>query len=235
MKLAIKLWESIEFVLISKHEIITEEFCNNLKKFRKSCESLNDYFVAWTLINEFLALKSTAGSVNTTVKALLIETLISEFKKTKKSPNQLLFQGFQLTLANSAMQNYYKSNPEVYFEFVGVNFRLFTKIMQNESDLWLDGQQGKIKEMFECIKLFLKQTPLIHKLMEPFGMHLFEPLSELVIILKGKQIDLNAELFVILQEVYLNDLDQFKKNAKDAEKFDVISHVYCLNYVQKFF
>lgn len=105
LQFGIKARNSIKLNLITKHEIITKEFCRNLRKFRKH-HKYNQYFDGWLMIiNEFLSLTCSPGAISSTVKSALIDELKCEAKKFK-NPSTSIF--IERNIA--AVTQYYNAN-----------------------------------------------------------------------------------------------------------------------------
>lgn len=250
LEFGIKVWNSIEFVLLTKTEIIIDEFCNNLPKLRaevkKSVNAAEHASNAWQKINEFLSLHYAAGAVSVGVKEKLINTLSAEARSkwSRKNPSVAVMRALLTTLHSSSMQNYYKSNTSDYAKFIGTNLSYFTTILFSEETGSIDDEQQRaLKEIFEAIlnelKTFIKQTPSLDAFKSAFSRHIVQQLCEIVISLKSRRIDYASELFAILQELYFDysQTDKLKKylqkpSAADAtgfcEIFDVPMHVFMI-------
>lgn len=248
LEFGIKVWNSIEFVLLTKTEIILDEFCNNLPKLRDEVKQSDDPSTyatnAWQRINEFLGLHYAAGAVSVGVKEKLINALTAEAKAkwNRKNPSLAVLRTLLTTLRSSSMQNYYKSNTSDYAKFIGTNLSYFTVVLSSDAtDFADDEQQRQLKEIFEAIlselKAFIKQTPFLDAFKLAFSREIVQLLCEIVILLKGRGVDYASELFAILQELYFDysQTDKLKKyllkpSAGDAggfsEVFDVPMHVF---------
>lgn len=250
LEFGIKVWDSIEFVLLTKTEIILDEFCNNLPKLRdevkRSVDPASSASSAWQKINEFLCLHYAAGAVSAGVKEKLINALTAESKAkwNRKNSSLTVMRALLTTLRSSSMQNYYKSNANDYAKFIDTNLSYFTTLLCDEAtDLADDEQQRPLKEIFEAIlnelKTFIKQTPFLDAFKLAFSRDIVQRLCEIVILLKSHCIDYTSELFAILQELYFdyNRTDKLKKylqkpSATDAKGFgdifDVPMHVFMI-------
>lgn len=216
-------------MLITKHEVITEEFCSNLRKFHKEVKRTSaGYEAVWKIINEFLALKCSAGAIGSSTKELLVNTLRAEANITIGQPNVAVFEGLQLTMHNAAMQNYYKSNPKAYAGFVGTNVKYLIALLAQESQNWLETQIDAIKVLIAAIKSFVKHTPLLDQFQVAFSAKVYVPFVELFVSLRHRKYDLTAEFFAIVQELYLSsdsasaELKQCLLRQKTNTKFESI-------------
>lgn len=236
-------------MLLTKTEIILDEFCNNLPKLReevkKSADPSSYAASAWQKINEFLRLHYAAGAVSVGVKEKLINALTAESKTkwNRKNASLDVLRALLTTLRSSSMQNYYKSNANEYAKFIGTNLSYFKTILCSETtDLTDAEQQRPLKEIFEAIlnelKTFIKQTPFLDAFKSAFSREIVQRLCEIVILLKSRGIDYANELFVILQELYFDygQTDKLKKYLQKptadtsgfGEIFDVPMHVFMI-------
>lgn len=171
-----KAWRSIEFVLISKHEIIAEEFCRNLpalrKELRKSGASETATAEAWSIIGEFLALKYSAGAISSAVKQQLVDALRKEANKTLDSPVAGVFGAMLVTLEHSGMQNFYKSTPAALADFIGTICAYLLRLIEQQAllaDGWLPKQTEVIRKMLSGLLTFVKQTPMLEVFRKRFA------------------------------------------------------------------
>lgn len=244
---------SIEFVLLTKTEIILDELCNNLPKLREEIKKSTDPAThasnAWQKINEFLGLHYAAGAVSVAVKEKLINALSAETKTkwNQKNPSVDVLRTLLTTLHSSSMQNYYKSNTNEYAKFIGTNLSYFTTVLCSKAtDLTNEEQQRSLKEIFEAIlnelKTFIKQTPFLDAFKTAFSHEIVQLLCEIVILLKSRGIDYANELFAIVQELYFDysQTDKLKKYLQEpsatdgsgfCDIFDVPMHVF-MNVVE---
>lgn len=214
------MWQSIEFVLISKYEIITEEFSKNLPKTDSALLNGSDLIEPelWTTINEFLSLKCAPGAINSSVKEQLLQTLQHEAMKTIDTPNAKILDGLLITLYSTAMQNFYKSNPDSYAKFIGTNLHYMNKTVCSTSSNWLNENRDKVNSLVTTIKTFAKQTPLLDVFVGAFTESAFTELTELIIIVKEHQIDLYSEYFTMVQELYFPEGGAELKTALTERK-----------------
>lgn len=206
LRFGIKAWNSIEFNLITKHEIITEEFCRNLPKFRKEHKnSLDSYFDAWlSTINEFFTLTCPPGAISSAVKLIVVKTLMTEAQKLKRSPHPSVLQGMLRVLHNSAMQNFYKSNSDAYCEYIASILMYINALASRQADMTTIAKD--VEHILDAIKTFVQQTPHLDLFQAAFLSSVLVPLSELVITLQVQQnIDYTTRFVEILRELYFGD------------------------------
>lgn len=240
-----KIWNSIEFVLLSKQEIIVDEFCDQLPKLRKEH---SDTKAAWSKINEFLSFRYASGTVNVAIKAKLVKALTEEAEKSinnlKTSP--LILNALLITLENPSIQNYYKSNATDYAKFLGENFRYVTVLLQS-ADITSDQckeYEHQIERILTSMRLYVKQTPFLDVFKSDFAAEILQILCELVIWTDNRNISCKKVFLNMLQELYFNgsqtkQLKQYFDNkgvqqSDDAivkefhDLFDVPMHVFLL-------
>lgn len=185
LSFGIKAWRSIEFVLVSKHEIIAEEFCRNLPTLRKElkktssrrCERATATAEAWSTVCEFLALKYPAGAIGSTVKQQLVDVLRNEAHKTKDVPFVGVFEALLLTLHNTAMQNFYKSSPDALADLIGTICAYLLQLIEHQTkssshdaaDDWLPKQSEAIGKLLSALLTFVKQTPMLEVFRKRFA------------------------------------------------------------------
>lgn len=206
-----KVWNSIEFVLLSKQEIIVDEFCNNLTKLRKeiAASKVENYSkTAWSKVNEFLSFRYSSGAVNATIKAKLVKTLSDEAEITinESRASSLVLNALLTTLQNPSIQNYYKSNANDYAKFLGVNIRYITVLLQsnNVTNDERDQFKQQIEEILSSMRLYIKQTPFLEVFKSTFAKEILQVLCELVIWSNDRNISFKKEFLNILQELYFN-------------------------------
>lgn len=209
------MWNSIEFVLLTKHEIIVDEFCNGLAKLREEIKASDDPEFgekAWRTVVEFLSLSYSAGAVSVGVKEKLINALKKEAaaKSNRKKPSDLILKALLITLKSTSMQNYYKSKTDDYARFVATCLRYLTVIIRSESDLLTDkSKSSEVREHFESVlnalKGFIKQTPFLDSFKVDFTKEILNVLCEIVILMKSFGIDYYSDLFTLLQELFFDD------------------------------
>lgn len=239
------MWNSIEFVLLTKHEVIVDEFCNNLSKLRDATKRQDDAVAfleqAWSVINEFLSLQYSAGAVSVAVKDKLIKALTKEAqsKSNRKKCSPLILNALLTTLKSTSMQNFYKSNTEEYAKYVAVCLSYLSVIASNSGD---NMKSDELKANFELIlnevKAFIKQTPFIETFKLNFVDEIIGILCELVIVFKSHGIDSTGEMFSLLQELFFdgsqtNDLKRSLTSPTTvtneyARLFNVPIHVFMI-------
>lgn len=245
LNFGIKVWNSIEFVLLTKQEIIVDEFCNNLPKLRKEIKKSTDASyaeTAWQKVNEFLSFRYSSGAVSVVVKEKLIKTLSAEaeigIKESQLSPS--ILTALFITLQNTSIQNYYKSNAVEFARFLAINIRYLTAILQLEDST--DDQSKTYKEhivqLLTSLKAFIKQTPFLDEFKSAFAAHILPVLCELMILSQNRRISTKQELLSILQELYFDgnqtsQLKQYLSGAKSKFKtfheiFETPMHVFLM-------
>lgn len=252
----IKVWNSIDFVLLTKHEIILDEFCNNLPKLRKEISKSSDQTTctetAWKKINELLNLRYSAGAVSVLVKDKLIKSLTIEANASIKEhqPSIDILNALLTTLHSTSMQNFYKSNTMEYAKFIGTNVQYLIVYVNNKNTAHSldDVQQKQFKEIVDAIlnelKTFIKQTPFLDTFKSAFSNELLRVLCEMVILLKSYKLDYSSEFFAIVQELFFDGSQTeklkkyFKSKATERAKitefteylelFEVPMHVFLI-------
>lgn len=244
LNFGIKLWNSIEFVLLTKQEIVVDEFCNNLPKLRKEIKKSGDdgeyKSRAWQKIVEFLGYSYSSGAVGVLVKEKLIKTLTSEAEVSIKEQqlSREISSALLITLQNASMQNYYKSNVIEFARFLGVNIRYLTAIMQAEqlSSERSKTHGGHIGELFGSLKSFIKQTPFLDDFKSAFAHHILPAICELVTLAQNRKLNNKSDLLTLLQELYFDgnqtaQLKQYFNGIKSKIKtfneiFEQSMHVF---------
>lgn len=252
LNFAIKVWNSIEFVLLTKQEIIVDEFCNNLPKLRKEIKNADNPSehcdLTWTKINEFLSFRYSAGAVSVAIKEKLIKTLTKEAEHSVKHDKLsiLILNALTITLHNTSMQNYYKSNVNEFAKFLGKNIGYLTELLKQNAESITEGQQKQYKEHIDqiltALRTFIKQTPLLDEFKSSFATEIIQVLCELVISAKNLNITTSVDFLTILQELYFdgsqtNLLKQYfdsstseqiqnQKYAEYMQIFEVPMHVF---------
>lgn len=207
IQFGMKVWNSIEFNLLTKHEIITEECCKIVAKLSAELVTAKEIDAAWTVINEFLGLKCTPGAVVSAVKMTLIKTLLDAVKGIK-CRRYIVYKGLITMLQNSTMQSFFKSNSKSFAMLAGASIGYLVKMIESsDSDSDLDRTDPLMCEVVQTTKNYIKQTPFLSEFRKPFVKYLLIPLSELFIDLKkdGK-ID-ETDFFNILHEIYFADTE----------------------------
>lgn len=160
---------------------------------------------AWTIINEFLAIKCSPGAVVSAVKLKLITTLLDVIKQIK-CPRYIVYKGLIALLQNSSMQSFFKSHSKPFAKLVGSSVSCLVKFFEaNDTDTGFDLKDPLNCEVLRATKTYIKQTPFLNEFRKPFVKHLLLPLSEWFISSrKHGTIDEN-EYFNILHEIYFAD------------------------------
>lgn len=245
LNFGIKVWNSIEFVLLTKQEIIVDEFCDNLPKLRQEIKKSADSKygeAAWEKINEFLGFRYSSGAVGVAVKEKLIKTLSNEAEVSIKesNPSHLILNALLITLQNTSIQNYYKSNAVEFARFLGMNIRYLTAILQSEDKSSDESKIYKehIDQLLASLKAFIKQTPFLDEFKSAFAVEILPVLCELVTISQNRRINTKQELLSILQELYFDgsqtsQLKQYLGGAKSKIKtfneiFETPMHVFLM-------
>lgn len=233
------MWRSIEFVLISKHEIIADEFCRQLPALRKELkQSGQDPTEAWTIVCEFLALRYAAGAIGSGIKEQLVLVLRSEAKKQLKQPNAKVLDALLLAVNHPGMQNYYKSSPDAFAGLVGAALGYVKALIGHPSNEWLLTNRSElIGGLLNTIRGFVKQTPQLDVFQKAFTANAFVALAELVVLLKQRGHNVTSEFFAIVQELYFTvestkALKAYLNDASDvsdlAPLFNAPTHVLVL-------
>lgn len=222
-------------MLLTKQEIIIDEFCNNLPKLREEIKkSSNPKYAeeAWEKINEFLGFRYSSGAVSVAVKDKLIKTLSKEAEVSIKKSQQthLILNALLVTLQNTSIQNYYKSNAIEFARFLSINIRYLTALLQSEE---VSNDQNKlykqhIDELLSILKGFIKQTPFLDEFKSAFATEILIPFCELVTLAQNRKITKKQDLLGTLQELYFdgsqtNQLKQYLDGAKT--KFPIFHEI----------
>lgn len=248
MNFGLKVWNSIEFVLLTKQEIIVDEFCNSLPKLRDEIERFaydTDYVrTSWGKINEFLSFRYAAGTVSVNVKDKLIKVLTNEAKVSieKSQISILIFEALLITLQNTSMQNYYKSNVKEFAKFTGTIIQYLIQLLRSTEISSEQTKQYKqnIEQIVATMKSFIKQTPFLDIFKQAFADDILNILCELSISSLKHDIDCRKDFIAIVQELYFDgshtkQLKQYfigAKNQQDPvineykEIFDKPIHVF---------
>lgn len=236
LNFGIKVWNSIEFVLLTKQEIVVDEFCNNLPKLRKEVKESSDSKYgdkAWEKINEFLAFRYSSGAVRVAVKNKLIKALSKEAKISidESRASHLILNALLITLQNTSIQNYYKSNAVEFARFLGLNTRYLSVLLESveitsdRSKLY----KGHIDQILATLKAFIKQTPFLDDFKSAFATEILTPLCELLTLSQHHKITNKQELLRILQELYFdgNQTKQLKQYlGGEKSKFATFNEIF---------
>lgn len=248
-----KVWNSIEFVLLSKEDIIIDEFCNNLKKLQTDntkCKEKNYLETAWNKINEFLSFRYSPGAVNVSNKAKLVMSLTEEAEKSiaQSKVMPLILKALLITLRNPSMQSFYKSNVKNFAKFVSVSIQYTANLLQvNDatSDNCKEYKQH-IDEIINLLRVYIRQTSSLDSFKSAFATDILQNYSDLVILCGIRGIEIKTDFLSILQELYFNGiqtkhLKQYFANRSDQQGcnnnksfeefrqvFDVSLHVFLL-------
>lgn len=208
LNFGVKVWNSIEFVLLTKQEIIVDEFCNNLAKLRDEIARSTDVKygdAAWEKVNEFLGLRYSSGAVSVAVKDKLIKTLSKEADWSIENgrPSQHILNALLITLQNSSIQNYYKSNATEFARYLGTSIRYLSALLQTDEE---NGKQHKeqIDQLLESLKEFIKQSPFLDDFKSAFAAEILTPLVELLTLSQNRKVNNKQVLLSILQELYFD-------------------------------
>ncbi|KAG4072519.1 hypothetical protein HA402_004608 [Bradysia odoriphaga] len=205
IQFGMKVWNSIEFNLLTKHEIITEECCKLIENVSAELETVDDIDAAWIMINEFLGLKCSPGAVGSPVKTTLTKTLIAVVNGVK-CRRYIVYKGLIALLQNTSMQSFFKSNSKSFAMLVGASIDYLAKILEsNESDSRFERSDPLVREVVQITKNYLKQTPFLNEFRKPFVKHLLIPLTELFISLRKDGTIDETDFFSILHEIYFAD------------------------------
>ncbi|XP_031625322.1 uncharacterized protein LOC116342004 [Contarinia nasturtii] len=235
LSFGIKVWNSIEFVLLTKQEIVVDEFCNNLTKLRDEINRSSDPKcgdVAWEKINEFLNFRYSSGAVSVAVKDKLVKTLSqeAEISINESNASHLILNALLVTLQNTSIQNYYKSNAVEFARFLGLNIRYVTVLLDSEEAIeQIKTYKEHIDQLFTALKAFIKQTPFLDEFKSAFATEILTALCELVILSQRRQIVAKQELLSILQELYFdgNQTNELKKYLNGAKtKFPTFHEIF---------
>lgn len=237
IEFGMKVWNSIEFNLLTKHEIITEEICKILIKLSGGLKTAKDVDTAWIVINEFLALKCSPGAIVSSVKLTLTKTLLEVIKHIQ-CRRYIVYKGLITLLQNSSMQSFFKSNSKPFAMLAGTSIDFLAKLIEaNDIDSECDLNDPLNYEVLKITKNYIKQTPFLNQFRKPFVKHLLIPLSEWFISSRKHGIIEASEYFNILHEIYFADNENqnpinqlLVEPEKEDFKFllDVPIHVFML-------
>lgn len=108
-----------------------------------------------------------------------------------------------LVLHNIVMQTYYKSNCDVYCEFIAAILKYINALTSANPTIAI---KDEISQILDDIKIFIRQTPHLNLFQLAFLQNILRPLSELVIKLQvQKSVDFTERLLEILKQLYLAD------------------------------
>lgn len=214
LEFGMKVWNSIEFNLLTKHEIIIEEGCKIVQKLAAECKTAAEIDTAWSVINEFLGLKCPSGAIVSAVKITLINTLLDAVN-AKTCRRHVVYKGVITTLQNSMMQSFFKSSSKHFARLTGAAISYAGKMLESsQTDSDLNRNDPLILEVVQLTKNYIKQTPFLNDFRIQFVKHLMGPLSELFIGLRKDDIIDEGDLFNILHEIYFADNDEKQSPLK---------------------
>lgn len=213
-------------MLITKHEIITDEFSRQLpalrKQLKKSADVAGETAAAWRLCCEFLGLKFAAGAVSSAVKEQLVEALRTEARKSLAAPHSGLLEALLLTLHNTAMQNFYKSAPTTLADLLATICEYLRRLVDaSTDDQWLSRQSEPIAKLLAGVLTFVKQTPQLESFRQRFASVAYVPLVELIVTLRARGHRYTGEFFGIVREMFFpagssTALREFIKRSEPA-------------------
>lgn len=201
-------------MLLTKQEIIFDEFCNNLPRLRDEIaeKAIDPTYEneAWKKINELLSLQYSAGTVSIAVKDKLVKALSEEAKFTieQSKCSTHVLKALLTSLENTSMQNYYKSNIDEFTRFIGTIIGYMNVLIQQNSDASSktidDNIKSNIDKITATIRGFIKQTPFLEAFKTAFAKNILEVFSELSI--ESSQHDSNhrKEFLGLIQELYFD-------------------------------
>ncbi|KAJ6647541.1 hypothetical protein Bhyg_02764 [Pseudolycoriella hygida] len=201
---AMRVWNSMEFNLLTKHEIITEECCKIVSKLSEEVKTAEDIDSMWNVVNEFLGMKCSSGAVANSVKIALCKTVV-DVVKSMNCQRCIVYKALVTMLQNTAMQGFFKSNAKYFGMVAGLSIDYLKKLLEKESDL--NRSDLDVVKVVQITKNFIKQTPFLNDFRKPFVKYLLVPLSELFIDLRKDKIVDESDFFNILHEIYFADND----------------------------
>lgn len=205
LQFGMKVWNSIEFSLLTKHEIIIAECCKIIKKLSSECETVIETDEAWTGINEFLGMKCSAGVVESAVKMTLTKTLL-DVVKGLKCRRFVVYKALITVLRNTTMQSFFKSNSKHFAMLAGATVEYVGKLIESSgTDSEFDRNDPLVLEVLEITKNYIKQTPFLGEFRKPFVKYLLVPLTELFIGLRKDDTIDESDFFNILHQIYFAD------------------------------
>lgn len=147
----IKAWNSVEFVLPSKYDIIVEYFCEIFESGAKGFTQ-ND----WDIVNQFLELNWGPSTVSSPMKRRLVESVIGIVSKTKK-PKVWYIESALLVLHHNALWNYYKNDVELFSLLAARIFRYYTAHIRNGPEEFnFEPERARVTKLLEFIKEYVK-------------------------------------------------------------------------------
>lgn len=214
LEFSIKVWNSIEFVLLTKQEIIIDEFCNNLPKLRQEISETKclEYAVTtWNKINEFLDLRYSSGAVSVPIKSKLIKVLTQEvnLQLRKNELSWLTLNALLITLQNTSIQSFYKSDLKAFARFVATTLkylRFLVKKSIEEQQISENAEKVKktTEEILTVLRTYIKHTSASNDFINVFAREILVILCELVILLKDSDMDYSTSLQELLQELFFD-------------------------------
>lgn len=187
-------------MLLTKYEIITDFFCDNLPKSSKKIKKLNQN--GWEVVNEFLSLKYPSGALSSKLKSRLVETILSETEKCLKIFDKITFNGVLILLQHQSMLNFYKSNSEIYGKLISKIFEFYTEFLKNETSFVAEEEENVLKTVIENLLSFIKYKS---DFQEVFTKEVLKSFSELIIVTRNSKISIEGDYFKILQLIYFSD------------------------------
>lgn len=187
-------------MLLTKYEIITEFFCDNLPKSSKKIKKLNQN--GWEVVNEFLSLKYPSGALSSGLKSRLVETILNETEKCLKNVDKTTFNGILILLQHQSMLNFFKSNSEVYGNLISKIFEYYTEFLKSETSFVAEDEENVLKTVIENLISYIKYKS---DFQEIFTKNVLKSFSELIILTRNSKISIEGEYFKILQLIYFSD------------------------------
>ncbi|XP_055703131.1 uncharacterized protein LOC129801813 [Phlebotomus papatasi] len=219
LKLSIKVWNSIDYPNLSKHEILVRYFCSKLPDLCHLGENLSpdteDFVNLWETIREFIELEHPIGAVTSETKSQLIEALVENLVKLDIKVLSVL----KATTENTSFGSFFSSNVLVYGKLMRRYLISWRLILEGKCPT-KESQKGITDDLLNNLKTFAQFQANNLAFRKIYLEHIHQPLTELVIFLMRSQIDCKRFLFGVIREIFFSDdsVKWYKTHFETSDK-----------------
>uniref|UniRef100_A0A1B0D485 Uncharacterized protein n=2 Tax=Phlebotomus papatasi TaxID=29031 RepID=A0A1B0D485_PHLPP len=178
LKLSIKVWNSIDYPNLSKHEILVRYFCSKLPDLCHLGENLSpdteDFVNLWETIREFIELEHPIGAVTSETKSQLIEALVENLVKLDIKVLSVL----KATTENTSFGSFFSSNVLVYGKLMRRYLISWRLILEGKCPT-KESQKGITDDLLNNLKTFAQFQANNLAFRKIYLEHIHQPLTEL--------------------------------------------------------
>lgn len=211
-----KVFNSVEFPYSSKYDVIVEHFGQLLEQALPEDDSRADLFKR---INEFVGLQYPVGSLSTSSKRTIVNTVLSmEIGPSDIRQHVDILRSLQL---HTRLANFYNSNQSLYGQIVSKLFENHLVLLQAENGIALSHIE-EIKQHLNDLKTFCQYNLSSTSFEANFARDFMPALCKLVIKCQSNETPVDKEFFSILQLIFFNTektpkLKEYLKNYPEGE------------------